>query len=351
MIEVWHRNELLSPHPNITCVQSSGINVDDARVRLNTQDIAACASALTQIRKILSNVRNLDIELIDVLVEMDKHSAWVSEMQPIKQLILDLLPQTTHIHAPFAFNPGLLLDNKVESIFNAHRNFQSTAREIQTQTPSNDLAIKFTAVSLNNAFKPHRTAVLGKLFQFDNVLSKQNFPTDNLAMSKVSWFKKLPKKIQKSIILNSYKIPISSPLATQNYAEAFRLYSCGGISIITETIFEPKVLYFSEKSLIPLIAKRPFIIVGTPKTLHLLRSFGFKTFSDYWDESYDDELCPTARMVKIFALFDQVLKYSVNDVQEILLNMSSILEYNYHLGSSIDPKTLIKSWKDLNVTL
>ena len=33
----------------------------------------------------------------------------------------------------------------------------------------------------------------------------------------------------------------------------------------------------------------PFVMVSKKGTLKYLRDIGFKTFGDFWDESYDDE--------------------------------------------------------------
>jgi hypothetical protein len=43
----------------------------------------------------------------------------------------------------------------------------------------------------------------------------------------------------------------------------------------------------------------PFVIVGTQGSLKYLRSYGFKTFGDLWDESYDDEPDDSKRIEKI----------------------------------------------------
>ena len=40
----------------------------------------------------------------------------------------------------------------------------------------------------------------------------------------------------------------------------------------------------------PIMNFHPFFVVGNPFTLKRLKELGFKTFSDVWDESYDNEL-------------------------------------------------------------
>ncbi len=67
-----------------------------------------------------------------------------------------------------------------------------------------------------------------------------------------------------------------------------------------------------------------FLIAGQPGALKKLRGLGFKTFSDYWDESYDNIIEWTERK-----------KALVNTIRDIILNdvhvPDEILEYNYNV--------------------
>jgi hypothetical protein len=58
------------------------------------------------------------------------------------------------------------------------------------------------------------------------------------------------------------------------------------VNVVTETITYDK--FFSEKIWKPIVGKRPFLLLGPPGSLLRLRRMGFKTFGDYWDESYND---------------------------------------------------------------
>ena len=48
-----------------------------------------------------------------------------------------------------------------------------------------------------------------------------------------------------------------------------------------------------------MIQYHPFIVYGSPFTLKSLRELGFKTFSPFIDESYDETISPFRRMQKI----------------------------------------------------
>ena len=99
--------------------------------------------------------------------------------------------------------------------------------------------------------------------------------------------------------------------------------------VVTETVYNYRYPYISEKSLRPIACKRLFIIVGAPGTLALLRSKGFHTFPDIIDEGYDSILDPIKRWCYLEnAIKDFVLK-PIDEIKEIVKNKSSILEENF----------------------
>jgi len=59
------------------------------------------------------------------------------------------------------------------------------------------------------------------------------------------------------------------------------------IHITAETNFFERGLYLSEKTWKPMGQLQPFIMMGPAGSLELIRSYGFKTFDGFIDESYD----------------------------------------------------------------
>jgi hypothetical protein len=81
--------------------------------------------------------------------------------------------------------------------------------------------------------------------------------------------------------------------------------------------------------------KRPFIILGVPNTIKYLQDLGFKTFNNWWDESYDLEPDLETRADMIISLIDQISNYSVSQLRKICVDMSEVLQYNHqHLAST-----------------
>lgn len=83
--------------------------------------------------------------------------------------------------------------------------------------------------------------------------------------------------------------------------------------------------------------KKPFIMFGYRNILKDIHSLGYKTFSDWWNESYDDTEDTNERMKQVFKQLMLWSNRSVQDRDAILKEMQEITEHNYQVFmSSID---------------
>jgi hypothetical protein len=97
--------------------------------------------------------------------------------------------------------------------------------------------------------------------------------------------------------------------------------------LVTETVATGRRHHLTEKTFKPIAMGMPFVIVGTQGSLQYLRSYGFKTFSDLWDESYDDEPDDSRRIEKIA----QVLKHlESTDCQVMFESAHDIIQHNWN---------------------
>ena len=113
--------------------------------------------------------------------------------------------------------------------------------------------------------------------------------------------------------------------------EVVNIYKSSYISLVTETFFYEDEYIVTEKAYQPMAYFHPFIILGSPYTLKHLRSMGFKTFGDFWDESYDEELDNDKRFEKIFNLILYFNKIPIEELHDLYVEMIPILKYNYKL--------------------
>jgi hypothetical protein len=126
----------------------------------------------------------------------------------------------------------------------------------------------------------------------------------------------------------------------QNTKESYKESFC---AVITETRFFQNTSLISEKIINPLLNKKFFIVAGPPKTLQYLRSFGLKTFNDWIDESYDDELDHIARLKKILNIIDYINSKDIKDLQLMYKEMQETILYNLNTLRIIKGG-LLKNW-------
>lgn len=108
-------------------------------------------------------------------------------------------------------------------------------------------------------------------------------------------------------------------------------YKSTYFSIVTETLFFELGNYLSEKTWKPIQHLHPFVFVGRPGMLKYLHSLGFKTFSDFWDESYDTIEDNPTRMDKICEVVSFLLNKSKKEWDDLNKKLKPILIHNRNL--------------------
>lgn len=101
------------------------------------------------------------------------------------------------------------------------------------------------------------------------------------------------------------------------------------VNVFTETLFEEDTIFLSEKIFKPIYCLQPFIVFGNPGTLEELQKLGFKTFGEFWDESYDQEISFTKRLEKIVDIMKDLANKTHGELLQMTREMSHILEHNY----------------------
>lgn len=100
------------------------------------------------------------------------------------------------------------------------------------------------------------------------------------------------------------------------------------LEVVLETVFDYPHVFISEKTLKPLLFKTPFILFGASGTLDYLKKHGFKTFDNFWDESYDSETDPHLRFLKCCELVRKIVSKPTTELEIMYQAMLPILEHN-----------------------
>ena len=120
----------------------------------------------------------------------------------------------------------------------------------------------------------------------------------------------------------------------------YKLYNKGYCEFVYETEFEPQErgVLLTEKINRSLKHLNPFVIAGTSGSLEVLKSYGFKTFDKWWDESYDIINNPEEKTEKLNSLFLELSNWSHDKWCSTLKEMSTILTQNYYTYYRIHTK-------------
>ena len=203
--------------------------------------------------------------------------------------------------------------NQFDKVFICYNNLISNLRSYRLHLVSNlidkDL-IKYGAVSLQ--LKDHHGS-------WHDTVENPTTPLDNRARIKI--YNTL-KNVTSPLIIDTERPSgeLSAKINLEDLTSALW-------HVVTETVYFFDKMHLTEKIFKPIVAKRPFILVGAPGNLAYLKSYGFKTFDQWIDESYDTE---TDHYIRIEKITDQIEKLCSQDMTTMHKEMQSVLEYNYN---------------------
>jgi hypothetical protein len=113
--------------------------------------------------------------------------------------------------------------------------------------------------------------------------------------------------------------------------DARNFYTNSLVSLVTETNYNLPEVTLTEKSFKPIKEKHPFILVGSKGSVKAMRELGYQTFSDFWDESYDNIADPAARMKAIVDICKEIGTWNEEKIKDFKRKVSPILEHNFSL--------------------
>jgi hypothetical protein len=111
-----------------------------------------------------------------------------------------------------------------------------------------------------------------------------------------------------------------------NFAEAMDSM----IYVPTETVYFGQRLHITEKTFKAIAMGMPFVLVAPAGSLGYLKEYGFQTFDDIWDESYDQETDDLKRLEKVVELLKKVDQASSAEKQQIWQRASEVAAYNWN---------------------
>ena len=128
-------------------------------------------------------------------------------------------------------------------------------------------------------------------------------------------------------------IEVIDPYMSLNYVH--EMYTNSYFNIITETAYNwdsssviDNNIYLTEKTLKSIFGMQPFIVVTNPGFLKYLKSMGFKTYPEFFDESYDEIENPIERMNIIVREIQKICILGIKELRDRYYSIFDKLEHN-----------------------
>jgi len=106
------------------------------------------------------------------------------------------------------------------------------------------------------------------------------------------------------------------------------IYNQTAYSLVCETNIDNDFVFYTEKTVKPILARRLFVLIGNRFALAGLHRLGFKTFNGIIDESYDAMELTNERHL---AALEQLKWLCTQDQTTILNRCQDIVNHNYNL--------------------
>lgn len=279
--------------------------------------------------------------------------AWLSEIASQHRLDLLLITSDHLIQDKFnnLLKQGRIKDNFKVKAFTYFKNtlwFHNYSKNIdevfKLSLENNKNKKEFHFLNFNRVTKRHRVCIFGELMT--NPYLTDKFITSlghNVSISSVDYVYEVD-----SVLKDSHK-------GKQRLLEFFKTYNPANhytydetdlennkaanlnvdahnksfVNVVTESSYDDNFIFFTEKTFKPIYCAQPFILIGNPYSLKKLRELGFRTFSQWWDESYDEEIDFTKRFEKIIRVMEDISTWSLDKCLNVTKQMEEIFIHNF----------------------
>ena len=99
---------------------------------------------------------------------------------------------------------------------------------------------------------------------------------------------------------------------------------------VSETVYFGRRQHLTEKTFKPISMGMPFVLSAPAHSLSYIRSYGFKTFSDVWDEGYDLIEDDYDRNRILCTLLKHLDKLTIQQKQQMFEKCIPIIEHNWN---------------------
>jgi hypothetical protein len=184
------------------------------------------------------------------------------------------------------------------------------------------------SIVCDHSHKPYQYLYLNKQPRRHRVMLWNKLKEKNLLDQSLTSFLGLstPVRLKKEYELPDVD-PENYPLYGRDQDIFIKPYEDTACSLISETN-DGNEIFITEKLWKPIMCGQFFIVHGSYLYLQKIKELGFKTFSSYFDESYDLESNPVKRVEKLVSLIEDL---KVFDWKDAYMSSKKIRQHNNEL--------------------
>ena len=216
--------------------------------------------------------------------------------------------------------------------------------------PFQNRKIKHTFLCPNNIIggqRKHRLELLSELVDRD--LIEDNFvsfpercPYENKTVAELCR--------EYDIALGSIDLPLiidqgSDYAGNSHKIDMWSFADLSLLQVVTETVYSGRRSHLTEKTFKSIVMQQPFVLVSCRGSLDYIRSYGFKTFGEFWNEDYDD-YDDNTRIMRIGKLLNDINNLSVKEKVTLQKHLAPIVEHNFNWFYSQQFEHLL--WQELS---
>jgi hypothetical protein len=200
--------------------------------------------------------------------------------------------------------------------------------------------IKYSFISPNRIVggrREHRLILFYHLFKhniknamisFPSICPAENQPITEIAQQHVKEYPDIIDALEMANLPWNFPNETGHPMHSC-WLSLFDECSQSMCHVITETVYDGRRNHLTEKTFKPICLQMPFVMVSTAGSMEYLRRYGFQTFGDVWDESYDQEVNDARRLEKIADLLAYLDSCSRQELSKIYQHCLPAVRHNY----------------------
>jgi len=133
-----------------------------------------------------------------------------------------------------------------------------------------------------------------------------------------------PKKLSLPLIIDHDRNHANTSHRIDFWKHAMRCFC----HVVTETVYDDQRIHITEKTFKPIVLQQPFLMIGNRGALQYLRDYGFKTFGNLWNESYD-EMDHEHRIGAVADICQEITSWSQSQQHRAQEEIAEVVQHNH----------------------